>query len=94
MNQNSLIIYSKVLESLSKRQLEVLRCLKDLGVANNQMILLEMRKNYPTMQICSITGRTGELFEKNIILLDHSGECPINHGITDFYRCEDWIKML
>jgi len=94
VQETSVIAYMNILDQLGFRQLEVLKCLKKLKVANNTMILYEMKKKYTRMQISSITGRMKEIRDKQqeeqyrkypIIRLHHTGACPETGDTTKFY---------
>jgi len=94
VQETSVISYYNILNELSERQKEVLICLKKIKIANNTLILKEMNKKYPRMQISSITGRMKEIREKQtekpyknspIIRLHHVGACPETGNTTKFY---------
>lgn len=90
VTNTSVISYYNILNELGKRQLEVLICLKRLKIANNTMILKEMNKKYPKMQISSVTGRMREIRDKQdpknpIVRLHHVGACPWTGDTTKFY---------
>lgn len=92
----SVISYYAILNELSKRQLEVLNCIKNLGrCVNNKMVHEEMKKKYPKIDISSICGRMYELRkDKNLLLLDHIGVCPITGETSKFYRIKKWIQEI
>lgn len=92
VQNTSIISYYIILEELGFRQIEVLKCLKKLNVANNKMILEEMRKTYPKMDISSICGRMKELRELKIVRLNHTGICPFTSEQTKFYSIVSYVE--
>ena len=62
MQQTSILAYQSIIESLGKRQIEVLKALKQIEPANNRMIAQFMRK-----PINTITPRVNELRKKGLI---------------------------
>jgi predicted transcriptional regulator len=62
MEITSILAYESIIESLGKRQIEVLKVLKQIEPANNRIIAQSMRK-----PINTITPRVNELRKKGLI---------------------------
>jgi len=82
----SIISYYEVLNTLGERQIQVLKALKELKLANNLMI-----SNYLHLPINSITPRCQELRKKGIIIFHHIGACPISKRASNFYTIKSYI---
>ena len=83
----SIISYYEALQTLGSRQLEVLKALKCLKVANNLMI-----SRFLGLPINSVTPRCLELKKKGIIIYHHTGACPINGRATRFFTIKSYIN--
>lgn len=82
----SLISYYEVLNTLGKRQKEVLLAMKKLKCANNLMV-----SRYLNLPINSITPRMQELRKKGIIIYHHIEACPITKRSSRFYTIKSYI---
>lgn len=68
LTETSLLAYQEALLSLGEHQKEVLKCLRRLGQANNQMIARTLR-----WQINSVTPRVKELRDKKLVKVAFEG---------------------
>ena len=62
MNQKSLDAWEDIKDDVSKRQLEVLKVIKELGMATNRMIAKHL-----DWEINRVTGRVNELTNKGFV---------------------------
>ena len=62
MNQKSLDAWKDIKDNISKRQLEVLEAIMDLGTATNRMIAKHL-----DWEINRVTGRVNELTNKGFV---------------------------
>lgn len=97
----SVISYIANLDKVGTRYKEIILIFKHYQMPmNSQMVLREMRKIHPKIEISSITGRINELSKKEnrnfpiLMKLHDKRLCPITNNLTIFYKLNQGIQQV
>lgn len=81
MNQNSLVAYTNILGSLSKRRMQVYSAIEYLGAASNLQI-----SNFVKLPINCVTGRTKELRDLEVVMESHKAPCSKTNQMVSYWK--------
>ena len=88
MRATSLIAFSQIVESLGDRQMQVLKCIKEIGQPCSNLQI----SKYLHLPINSITPRVLELRKKGIVMMDRVGDCEFTGRKVIYWKIKNWIK--
>jgi predicted transcriptional regulator len=89
MRATSLEVFFEILPTLENRELEVLKALKHLKMANNLMI-----SNYLHLPVNCVTGRIYSLRELGIVLYYKKDICPFTGKKTIYWKIKDYLNQV
>lgn len=81
MNQNSLVAYTNILGTLSKRRMQVYSAIEYLQSASNLDI-----SHFTGLPINCVTGRTKELRDLQVVMEDKKDICPTTNQMVSYWK--------
>ena len=89
MRATSLVAFTDILENIGERQMQVLKCFREIQPATNLMIARKL--NLP---INCITGRCKELRDYGIVVYDKVDVCEFTKRRVTYWRIKKWLQEI